>query len=339
MSKGKAEKIKIASSKLEVALEAGAPQYYWGNWLVENTIVTLTGTGGVSKSTFVYDLMLSLIEHQEYFNIKGFAPKVLYFDAESNDALIHSRIRLLGKEKIASTSYFEYINDPQIKLVDFENQRDEWVADHFEPDIIVLDPVTLVFPGEENDNQSVTKQMNHLRKLIAKWHCIFLLVFHPSKASDASDNVTYARGAGAWANLADVCMNLYRIKPKYGDDLAILEIPKNRWCNDGFKQCLKIEDGEFNPVEFPKLYLEEQHADGIGGLETFNLMKKIRDALESGQPFGRKELWVKMDINTEKGVMFYRAITALQQRGEVKKVTRGVYQKVVETGKEEQNGI
>jgi len=327
----------IISHKLAVALGADVARFYWGNWIIRNTIVTLTGTGGVSKSTFVYDLMLSLIESQEYFGVRGIAPKVLYFDGESNDTLIHTRLKLLGKEHVASTSDFEYINDPNITLKDFEKQRDEWVAGHFEPDIIVIDPVTLLCPMEENDNQAATSKMNHLRELIAKWNCVFFLVFHPSKEARARGNVTFIRGASAWANLADVCMNLYRMEDKYGNDLAILEIPKNRWCNDGFRQCLRIEEGEFVPVDFPKLYVEENTKEAFGGLETFNFMSAIRLALDSGECLTRKELIQKTGISMDKEVMFHRALTALTQRGEIKRITRGVYQKVIsEDG--EQNG-
>ena len=321
----------ITSNKLEVAMKAKVPKYYWGNWLIENTIATLTGAGGVSKTTLAYDLFLSLIGEREYFGVKGIPLKILYFDNESNDALIHTRLRLLGKEHVASTPHFEYINDPRVSLKDFEKQRDEWVAGHFEPDIIVLDPVTLLCPGEESDNKFATSKMNHLRELIAEWHCTFFLVFHPAKEAPPGDNVTYIRGAGSWANLADVCMNVYRINEKYGSNLAILEIPKNRWCNDGFRQCLKLEEGEFIPIEFPQLYLAEQSKSGIGGLETYKLMSEIRSALEDEEPHGRKELWEKMGISQDKEVMFHRAMTALQQKAEVRKVSRGVYQKLKQT--------
>ena len=34
------------SHKLEVAMKAKLPKYFWGNWLIEKTIITLTGMFG-----------------------------------------------------------------------------------------------------------------------------------------------------------------------------------------------------------------------------------------------------------------------------------------------------
>lgn len=327
------EESKTKYTKLEVAMKAKIPTFYWGNWLIENTIATLTGTGGVSKTSMVYDLLLSLIEQGEYFGVKGKSPKVLYFDVESNDSLIHTRLRLLGKEKLAlATPSFLYVNDPEMTIGKFALEYEQFIKEYFKPDIIVLDPVSLVCPVfGESDNDTVSAKMKWLRDLTVKWHVIFFLVFHPAKEGRPGDNVTYIRGAGAWANLADVCMNLYRIEEKYGSNLAILEIPKNRWVNDGFKQCLKLEEGEFSPVEFPENYLIEQRSAGVGGLKTFKLMEAIDNSFDDELPHSRREIWEKIGIDAKDEVMFHRAMTALFQKGKWAKISRGVYKKLKQT--------
>jgi len=270
------------------------------------------------------------MEKKEYFGVRGESLKVLYFDSESNDSLIHARMGLLGKEDYARISQnFLYVNDPDITIDDFVPQYEQFAKDHFKPDIIVLDPVTLVAPvASESENSDATARMRWLRNLIEKWQVAFFLVFHPAKEAQPGDNVGYIRGAGAWAYLADVCMNIYRIEEKYGNNLAILEIPKNRWANDGFKQCLRLDEGEFIPVDFPESYIAAKQASGISGLKTFALIEAIDNSVNDELIHARAEIWEKIGIDKKDEVMFHRAMTVLLQKNKWSKVSRGLYKKL-----------
>lgn len=315
------------------ALNAIMPDYIWGNWIVRKSIIIFTGVGGTHKTTLGYDLALSLQEKGEFLGIEGIRPNVMYVDLESSDSLIKSRLNLIGKTDFIKNNpnAFLYCNIADIKLNSILSAIRNKIVSGFCPDILFLDPLSMISetPDEKN-NTDATAKMEMLRDFVNETNICLILMHHPAKDANAKATSTnYGRGQGAWSNLADIVWNIETLNDNYGSDLSVLHIPKNRYCNDGFKQCLHSVEGEIESVPFPQKYIIET-GTGIGGFKTFELQENILSyMIDTNKLYTTKDIMKSLELGKESDAMLHRAINALLQRGFIEKKTRGVYTRLL----------
>lgn len=118
--------------------------------------------------------------------------------------------------------------------------------------VVVLDPASVIFGGQENWKSHVTPFMRALVKEAVKMNGVVLLLVHPPKA----DQNTYA-GSGAWLASSRFGMSLAR-PPDYDpltDEPPDIRILRGLGANYGAgmrPQRLQYRDGVFEVIEPPE---------------------------------------------------------------------------------------
>lgn len=323
-----ASKDKPVYECIDVVRKAPVATTYWGNWLVKDTIILASGYGGISKTTFFFSLILSLMDEGQFLGVEGQSNiKVLYCDFESSDSLEKSRMKLLGRlEK--NHPNFHRVNQPPDNFKQVRNWIEFYIAQEGYPDLLFLDPLSLAFPETQNENSNAeaTRQSKILRQAREKWCTTIVGISHSSKIDlyGAGHN----RGASARAFLADIAWNFHKLGDNFPESQFALHIPKNRWLHDEFFQCIEKQEGEFAPITTPAgltLYGQGE------GLNTYQLQLKIQELMRDGTAREVRtimsELGFDLDSITESvRVMFYRALTPLVQLDKLDRVARGWYQ-------------
>jgi hypothetical protein len=313
---------------IDEAKKATSPEYLWGNWLINHSIHVQSGAGGISKTTFNFAHICSLQKYGSFLQIAGKKDiKVLYLDLESEETLIKTRLSLLGELNINHDNFY-HCNYPGITLKQLEPFIDLFINDKFRPDIIYIDPFSMAFKLEkENDNTEVTNVvMKPLKVLIDKWKTSFMLVHHTAKV-EAWGNA-HSRGAGAIVNLAHIAWNFGTLGKEYPEDLFYFHIPKNRWVNDGFLNCIQKVEGGFDRAEFPAGY--EKDVLKSTGFTNFELQETVLSIMPYNEPCKIADIqkYLKMETASDR-VRIYRVMTCLMQRMAVNRTEYGLYVKVL----------
>jgi len=314
---------------IDIVRSAKSPVTYWGNWIVKACIILESGFGGISKTTFNYGLITGLMDEGKFLGVEGKQDlKVLYLDLESDNSLIKARLNLLGKLTINHPNFY-YYNKPDKTFRQLKSELEQFFKQHWMPDLIFVDPLSLAFPSSnENDNAEATRQMKYIRNRVSDWETTIILVSHAGKRDIYG--VGHNRGASARPNLADITWNFHSLGIEFSDDLFIFDIPKNRWIHDGFFECIKKQEGEFEVVPFPEGF--ELPKPNVG-IKAFQLQEQIEQVLLDKEARDRAAILDALGIEATSGsgenVAFHRAISALMQRGSIIKVPRGIYQRAM----------
>jgi hypothetical protein len=308
---------------------ANVPHSYWGNWIVKNTIILQSGVGGVSKTSLNYSLFMSLQRNGEFLDVVGEKTlKVLYFDYEGSLPINKGRLGLLGEDQYDHPYFF--VCTLGITLDKMVPYVDKFIEERWKPDIIVLDPFSLAFKTEnENDNAEATEKMKYVRDLMKRWDTTIILVHHSSKADVWG--VGNARGAGSQGNLADIVWEYHPLPKEFDDNLFVLRIPKNREFSDGFIQCIQKSEGQFLPADFPVGFNKDTLKST--GIETYRMQQRIelimRDGKEKSVEEIKEELSVRFNIEIARGSIeernLFRSITPLLQKDLIMRIGKGVY--------------
>jgi predicted ATP-dependent serine protease len=289
----------------------------WGDWLIKKTLVVQVGQTGISKTTFNFDMILNIQEKGQYLGIEGKELRVLYFDMESGDSLIKSRLGLLNQQgKIHKDFYYYNSQGYDLKdLLPYINK----IMEEKKINVVYFDPITLVdFSVDENSNSEATKQMSNYLRIRDNTGAAVILVCHPPKNDQIVDAINLVRGAGSRAALSDIVWVFSRTD---NPDVFKFEIPKNRFVNSEFSQCIMKKEGEFIPVD------DIDHA----GFSEFKLQNQILCILPIGKEFHRADIATRLEIdktNSPKQRALTRALTALTQKNLIYKPSYGYYQRV-----------
>ena len=293
----------------------------WGNWIFKKTVVEEVGEPGISKTTFNYMLVNSLIHKKPFLDIDGCKDieqiRVLYIDLESSDSLIKSRRAMLDLE---DSPYFIKCNLQNVLMLELEPYINKYIEDTGKIHIIFIDPLRMAFnTRDENDNAEASRQMKHLRHWCEKFSCSIVIIHHSSKA----DMTGTRKGSGAYArtSLADIVWNFETLGEGYSNDLFKFYIPKNRCVDDDLMMCIKKEAGTFANVDFPVGY---QIVDN-NGTQVYQLQKRIQYLMEDGKKRSPHQMMKELGLAVKSDATFYRAMGALLQLNIIKKIARAEY--------------
>ncbi len=293
----------------------------WGNWIFKKTVIEEVGEPGISKTTFNYMLVNSLIHKQPFLGIDGCKDieqiRVLYIDLESSDSLIKSRRAMLDLE---DSPYFLKCNLQNVLLPELEPYIEKFINDTGKIHIIFIDPLRMAFnTRDENDNAEASRQMKHLRHWCEKFDCSIVIVHHSSKA----DMTGTRKGSGAYArtSLADIVWNFETLGEGYTSDLFKFYIPKNRCVDDDLVMCIRKEAGTFTKEDFPVGY----QFVGNNGTQVYQLQKRIQYLMEDDKVRSPNQMMKELGLDTKSDATFYRAMGALLQLNIIKEVARAEY--------------
>lgn len=193
--------------------------------LVKGGTLLLGGLAKIGKSLVMMEIVRSLCTGRPLFDNPQFTvpekKKVLYIEAENGPRAVKSRILKTFQEE----DPFDYENrfwvcsvknPPQLsKMKPFVDMINE-----VRPNVIVMDPISFFYPGEENSNPEVNKvfyALNHFKTLHPEDETSIVIAHHFGKPPWNKKQAMYDdlseynfRGASKWKDAADTTITMHR---------------------------------------------------------------------------------------------------------------------------------
>ena len=219
---------------------------------MRKAVSSLVGRGGTSKSQLAVAQSLALALGQA---IGRFRPRkayrVLLLNSEDDDQeqqrRISSQLRILGRKsedladrlgRVSVKSSAPLIGMSEeghiAELAPMAELRR--LIKHFEPDVVVVDPLVDLHSASENDNVEMRQVMSLLRALAIDFNVAVLVVHHSGKGQAAPGDADAARGASSIVNLARICLTVSAMNEDEAKSLSIPPDRRNRFFRlDGAK--------------------------------------------------------------------------------------------------------
>ena len=278
------------------AMQMEIPERQWfiDGWLSADKgfSVLYSGRGGAGKSVSIMDLMASLSTGREWF---GFpvrrGARCMYVSCEDSQEELCRRWQMrretagdvsrgfvslwgrLAKENLLC----EADRNGRLKKSPFFDELRARARTFFgtEGGVLILDTVSDIFGGNENDRGQVSRFVKScLGKIASDLGVTLIVVGHPAK--NAAAGSAYS-GSTAWEGAFRCRWELNYAKPDKTDGLLELVLAKGNYRRGGLKITLDNREG--------RLYRVEAGVQEV--LAKDELMRLIDEAYQAGCPFGR----------------------------------------------------
>ena len=294
-------------------------------WIVRGDIVCNAGEPKVGKSLVALNLAAALVSNTPFLGalqVLGGPYRIMYADAENNEAMMSRRIRrlLVGLEMTGGefpSESLRYFCEPGLKLDD-EAWYEEFVrvVDDFEPDFIFLDSLIRFHRGDENSNAAMSAFFcDRIKPVATKYRAGIFMTHHLSKPgpnSYSGDLCHRVRGASDILAAVD---QLWTLELDTSGHL-LLRHERSRWADTAPPISINIEDVnggegvrltiEDVPVSVEGLLLQSLREAEAGGVLRKDIVAALRDAgLRAGDRLASK------------------ALGRLHERGVVRKLAEG----------------
>lgn len=194
--------------------------------LVKGGTLLLGGQAKIGKSLVMMEICRSVTTGKPLFDNPQFiVPKLarcLYIEAENGPRSIKKRglSMFAGEDPNIYQDRF-YVcsvkNPPQLKNLN----KFERLVETARPNVIVMDPISFFYDGEENSNPEVNKvfyALNYLKDMYPDDECSIVIAHHFGKPPNnklAKEGYDYLseynfRGASKWKDGADSCITMNR---------------------------------------------------------------------------------------------------------------------------------
>lgn len=205
----------------ELRGEAPPIKYLIDGFLPQNIVGMVASQGGVGKSWLLMQIGVSIASGYKFMGMAtGDPQKVLYLVGEEDFDEIHRRYRLIldnysRSEGGAFTDQHENLVDDNFVFAPMngvdarlEREQDEgfyrFLQLKFEtekPGLLIFDPISRFFKGEENKNEDATAFIT-LLETFKKMGITVIFSHHTSKPGGRSSNITQhdSRGASAFVD-------------------------------------------------------------------------------------------------------------------------------------------
>lgn len=266
------------------------------DWLPANEITSIYGDGGIGKSLLSMQLGFSVAYGVPFFDIPiaKTMPVLMVMCEDSNDEL-HRRIYSIRKSqkydfKANREASFKFWSRVGLNNILAETDRFSLEARPFLADLkkeitnmgdgqklVVLDTLTDVFAGNENDRTTVNQFIKtYIGGLAKDCNATIIMIGHPSK-SGKSDKSGFS-GSTAWNN--SVRNRWYLTNNEINDSYRVLQRIKSNYAASGEEINLFWEKGVFNKVEESNICDEDEQANKD---IIYNL---VLEQSEKGKPYG-----------------------------------------------------
>jgi len=205
--------------------------------LAKRDSLLILGKGGVGKSLFLLDMIITLaMTFDRKFiglNIIEKQLRTLIFQSENSESCVNERFEnMFGEDEIPQSVLENIIfiseNDDILVTGDLnEGKFYEKVTKTIElckPDIIVFDPLISFYVGDENHNNGMRKVLDIVSRIIREQNVAAIIIHHDGKASTSSGSG--GRGASA---IGDWTANSLKLIETKDQDFVILEHVKCRY--------------------------------------------------------------------------------------------------------------
>jgi RecA-family ATPase len=254
------------------------PERVWliENWIPEGEISALYGDGGIGKSLIALQLAASVASGAPFLglNISRSVP-VLAVMAEDKDDELHRRIYSICSSPgydfsdveqtelylwsvAGHSSVLAQVDQGTAKKMAFYDQLDKELSKlQTGHKLLILDTLSDVFAGNENDRQSASRFIKVvLHSLITKHNLTILLLAHPSLTGQNTG--TFLSGSTAWNNSV---RNRLILRPHNDDTLKdkyrVLECVKSNYAKPGEALMIYWENGVYRSIESDDPVIDE----------------------------------------------------------------------------------
>jgi len=234
--------------------------------ILKKQVTTLYGEGGVGKSMLSLQLAASTVLGRDWFGYKPEPGPVIYLGAEDDEDELQRRLCCIASqlgepmsELIENGLHASSYAGKNMALSDFagdvyvENYTPLY-AELFEraqiirPVMIILDTLSDIFDGDENNRAQVTEFVGLLRQLAVTANCAVIVNAHPSQSGSSSGT----SGSTAWHGKVRGRLHLRAATKDEGGadpDLRVLEFKKLQYGRLPPKIMMHIQDnGLFVPA-------------------------------------------------------------------------------------------
>ncbi len=291
-------------------------------WVIPGVMLSgythmLAAPGGSGKSLFTLQLAIALARGEPWGDfIPRHKARTLVINVE--DDLHEQRRRLAAAQRVMEADRADLMgmvhlvaDTDSIVIAGFDNARRmvatpivHVIVDYIRRhaiDVLIVDPFTETFEGDENDNSEVKWAMRVWRDEIARaTGCVVYLVHHTTKGASAkAGEADVVRGAGAIVNSTRISATLM---PMTSDEAEAVGIDaKNRHLYvryDDAKANQSLKSGHARWFEKITVQLangtEEHPGDEVGALKPWRLpspfdgittthLKRVQTAIGGGQ--------------------------------------------------------
>lgn len=255
------------------------PASSWGDaepspreWVVEGlvprgTVTSLYGDGGTGKSLLALQLAVDVAIGGSWVGKTTTAGRSLFISAEDDQDELHRRVR-----DVASSAFLDMSDLADLHLRSLAGEdallatlsqgggitpsdlfdEIERYAEETAPDLIVLDTLADLFPGNENDRGQARQFIGLLRGLAIRHRAAVLLLAHPSLSGMSSGTGT--GGNTAWNNSVRSRLYMQRVLMSDGGaqfepdpDVRTLDSKKANYGRVGESIQLRWVNGVFQP--------------------------------------------------------------------------------------------
>ena len=186
------------------------------DWLVQNLIakhdVTMfVGEPQVGKSWLTMALGVAVADNGDEFlgrkvNHHG---RVLYIDEENPEDIVRQRLTRLGLDLEAAEN-LRYIHQQSIRLDKFPERIIDEAAD-FQPDLIVVDSLTRVHSGDENNAGFIAGLFNDGISPLVRETGAALVILHHVNKSDGNSAFGRVRGSSDIVGAIDAGFDIQKV--------------------------------------------------------------------------------------------------------------------------------
>lgn len=187
-------------------------KYYVRPIVPNQSIIQVAGYSGQNKSTFVQQMIYSILASQERFGPFWIeeAPKILYLNYEESMRTVKDRNetnrKMFGRmdPHIADKIRYYYSSIDGHKPMYLNTKegltRLNGMMQGFRPDVLVIDTIRSAWPGMEENNSEAWTPVNRVLEFIRdKFYCSVIMLHHNNKA-DSSGNLGSYAGSTAQIN-------------------------------------------------------------------------------------------------------------------------------------------
>ncbi len=276
-------------------------------------LVLLVGEASAGKTVLAYNLAFVIAEGREF--VIGLTPasalRMLYLDLESPETLHRTLVETIGRSE--GLAFMRQLPSLESSAV---QQRLLAKAREWEAEVIIIDPLPVAWPVEdENDNAIADQQFSRLKQMAVESHCLVIGLWNMGEGQ--MKKKFKARGATARIDRSDVVLN-YSADKSGGRHL---EVVKSRWPGT-MEQKLHLRFA--GDLGF--------QAGDAGDDSPTSKYARLKERLPDIVGQGKKRQEIHKQVKAEglgSGNLIDQALGQLVEEGVLRRPDRGKYERVL----------
>jgi len=271
-------------------------------------LVLCSGESSAGKTVLGYNIASGFAAGGNVLGYEINEPtRVLYVDLETPSGLRSSMVKRVGVH-----DNLGFIFELENKLnTDYGYNAFLAVCRDFNPGILIIDPLSMAYPvDDENNNSEADRQMQRMKQLAVNLNCVVFAMWNMGTAH--VKDTFKARGATARIDRTDIALNYTRL----ANGNRRLQVVKSRYSNPGASIGLKdAGDLKFEVVK---------HRDGNEAVNESTKRQEAMDAIMAMAEDGdiHRSQCIEV-VKSEK--LADKAISMLRSKGLLDAIGRGVY--------------